>query len=125
MNERIISKLKILLGKDTLENESTISLVLDILIQKIKNFCNRGDIPADLELVIVEMMGEYNKALSSGGQDNQNTGEVKAITRGNTKIEYNVGTNTKITSIDDLIVKYKKHLTRFKKLGTIGMNGGN
>lgn len=125
MNERIISKLKILLGKDTLENESAISLVLDILIQKIKNFCNRDDIPADLELVIVEMMGEYNKALSSGGQDNQNTGEVKAITRGNTKIEYNVGTNTKITSIDDLIVKYKKHLTRFKKLGTIGMNGGN
>ena len=125
MNERIISKLKILLGKDTLENESTISLVLDILIQKIKNFCNRDDIPADLELVIVEMLSEYNKALSSGGQDNQNTGEVKTITRGNTKIEYNVGANTKITSIDDLIAKYKKHLVRFKKLGTIKMNGGN
>ena len=125
MNERIISKLKILLGKDTLENESTISLVLDILIQKIKNFCNRDDIPADLELVIVEMLSEYNKVLSSGGQDNQNTGEVKAITRGNTKIEYNVGANTKITSIDDLITKYKKHLVRFKKLGTVIMNGGN
>lgn len=125
MNERIISKLKILLGKDALENESTISLVLDILIQKIKNFCNRDDIPADLELVIVEMLSEYNKALSSGDQDNQNTGEVKAITRGNTKIEYNVWANTKITSIDDLITKYKKHLVRFKKLGTIKMNGGN
>lgn len=125
MNERIISKLKILLGKDALENESAISLVLDILIQRIKNFCNRDDIPADLELVIVEMLSEYNKALSSGDQDNQNTGEVKAITRGNTKIEYNVGANTKITSIDDLITKYKKHLVRFKKLGTIKMNGGN
>lgn len=123
MNERIIEKLKILVG--TIENETTISLVLDILIQKIKNYCNREDIPTELELVIVEMLAEYNKSLSSSGQDTQNTGEIKAITRGNTKIEYNVSTNTKITSVDDLISKYKTHLIRFKKVGTIRMNGGN
>lgn len=123
MNERIIEKLKILVG--TIENETTISLVLDILIQKIKNYCNREDIPTELELVIVEMLAEYNKSLSSSGQDTQNTGEIKAITRGNTKIEYNVSTNAKITSVDDLISKYKTHLIRFKKVGTIRMNGGN
>lgn len=123
MNERIIEKLKILVG--TIENETTISLVLDILIQKIKNYCNREDIPTELELVIVEMLAEYNKSLSSSGQDTQNTGEIKAITRGNTKIEYNVSTNTKITSVDDLISKYKTYLIRFKKVGTIRMNGGN
>lgn len=123
MNERIIEKLKILVG--TIKNETTISLVLDILIQKIKNYCNREDIPTELELVIVEMLAEYNKSLSSSGQDTQNTGEIKAITRGNTKIEYNVSTNTKITSMDDLISKYKTHLIRFKKVGTIRMNGGN
>lgn len=123
MNERIIEKLKILVG--TIKNETTISLVLDILIQKIKNYCNREDIPTELELVIVEMLAEYNKSLSSSGQDTQNTGEIKAITRGNTKIEYNVSTNTKITSVDDLISKYKTHLIRFKKVGTIRMNGGN
>lgn len=123
MNERIIEKLKTLVG--AIENEGTISLVLDILIQKIKNYCNREDIPTELELVIVEMMSEYHKVLSSSGQDTQNTGEIKAITRGNTRIEYNVGTSTKITSVDDLIGKYKKHLIRFKKVGTIRMNGGN
>ncbi|SFE38263.1 hypothetical protein [Peptostreptococcus sp. D1] len=123
MNERIIEKLKILVG--TIENEITISLVLDILIQKIKNYCNREDIPTELELVIVEMLAEYNKSLSSSGQDTQNTGGIKSITRGNTKIEYNVSTNTKITSVDDLISKYKTHLIRFKKVGTIRMNGGN
>lgn len=123
MNERIIEKLKILVG--TIKNETTISLVLDILIQKIKNYCNREDIPTELELVIVEMLAEYNKSLSSSGQDTQNTGEIKSITRGNTKIEYNASTNTKITSVDDLISKYKTHLIRFKKVGTIRMNGGN
>lgn len=123
MNERILDKLLILVG--VIENEGTISLVLDILIQKIKNYCNRDDIPNGLELIIVEMMSEYHKSLSSSEQDNQNKGEIKAITRGNTKIEYNVGVNTKIISVDDLMEKYKKQLGRFKKVGTIRMNGGN
>ena len=124
MVERILEKLKILNGNNPIENEETLALVLDILIQKIMNYCNRDDIPSALELIIVEMLDEYYKSLVSGHQDNVNTGEIKAITRGKTRIEYNVGVSTKITSVDDLIAKYKKHLIRFKKAGSIQMNSG-
>lgn len=122
MNERIIEKLKILVGKSKLENEGVLSLVLDILIRKIKNYCNREDIPSELELIIVEMMREYGKSLDGGSEDKNNNGEVKAITRGKTRIEYNVGVSTKITSVDDLMAKYKRQLIRFKKAGSVKMN---
>jgi len=121
LNERILAKLKILTSRDV-EDEATLSLVLDILIEKIKAYCNRSDIPTELELIIVEMMADYSKSLSTGGQDTANTGEIKAITRGKTRIEYNVGTTTKIVSVGDLLDKYKKQLKRFRKVGSISMN---
>lgn len=126
MNERILQKLSILIG-GILEDEGTISLVLDILLQKIKNYCNRNDIPSDLELVIVEMLRDYYKSLhqDSTKGDLENTGEIKAVTRGKTRIEYNVSSNNtinKVSSIDDLLLNYKKQLIRFKKIGSVRVN---
>lgn len=126
MNERILQKLSILIG-GILEDEGTISLVLDILLQKIKNYCNRDDIPSDLELVIVEMLRDYYKSLhqDSTKGDLENTGEIKAVTRGKTRIEYNVSSNNtinKVSSIDDLLLNYKKQLIRFKKIGSVRVN---
>lgn len=121
MNERILAKLKILTSGNA-GDEATLSLVLDILIEKIKAYCNIFDIPTELELIIVEMMADYSKSLATGGQDTVNMGEIKAITRGKTRIEYNVGTTTKIVSVGDLIDKYKKQLKRFRKVGSVSMN---
>lgn len=122
MNERILVKLKILTSGNTGDG-ATLSLVLDILLEKVKAYCNREDIPTELELILVEMMADYNKSLATGGQDKANTGEIKAITRGKTRIEYNVGANTRVTSVGDLLDKYKKQLKRFRKVGSIAMNG--
>lgn len=121
MNERILANLKILTSGNA-GDEATLSLVLDILIEKIKAYCNIFDIPTELELIIVEMMADYSKSLATGGQDTVNMGEIKAITRGKTRIEYNVGTTTKIVSVGDLIDKYKKQLKRFRKVGSVSMN---
>jgi DNA-directed RNA polymerase alpha subunit len=121
LNERILAKLKILTSGNA-GDEATLSLVLDILIEKIKAYCNIFDIPTELELIIVEMMADYSKSLATGGQDTVNMGEIKAITRGKTRIEYNVGTTTKIVSVGDLIDKYKKQLKRFRKVGSVSMN---
>ena len=121
MNERILAKLKILTSGNA-GDEATLSLVLDILIEKIKAYCNIFDIPTELELIIVEMMADYSKSLATGGQDTVNMGEIKAITRGKTRIEYNVGTTTKKVSVGDLIDKYKKQLKRFRKVGSVSMN---
>lgn len=121
MNERILAKLKILTSGNA-GDEATLSLILDILIEKIKAYCNIFDIPTELELIIVEMMADYSKSLATGGQDTVNMGEIKAITRGKTRIEYNVGTTTKIVSVGDLIDKYKKQLKRFRKVGSVSMN---
>lgn len=116
-----MAKLKILTSGNA-GDEATLSLVLDILIEKIKAYCNIFDIPTELELIIVEMMADYSKSLATGGQDTVNMGEIKAITRGKTRIEYNVGTTTKIVSVGDLIDKYKKQLKRFRKVGSVSMN---
>lgn len=116
-----MAKLKILTSGNA-GDEATLSLVLDILIEKIKAYCNIFDIPTELELIIVEMMADYSKSLATGGQDTVNMGGIKAITRGKTRIEYNVGTTTKIVSVGDLIDKYKKQLKRFRKVGSVSMN---
>lgn len=84
-------------------------------------------IPSDLELVIVEMLRDYYKSLhqDSTKGDLENTGEIKAVTRGKTRIEYNVSSNNtinKVSSIDDLLLNYKKQLIRFKKIGSVRVN---
>lgn len=121
---RILDKLNVLVTISQ-ENEDKVGLALDILVQKILNYCCREDIPPALELIIIEMMSLYVNSIQGGGaQDTQNTGEIKAITRGKTKIEYNVGqaTSTRVTSVDDLISRYKKQLIRFKKLISTNAN---
>lgn len=128
MNERIIENLKKYLGIESLEKEGQVSFFLDILIQKIKNYCFRDDIPKELELLIVEIMADYyNKAIinKSSEVDTTNKGDIKAITRGDTRIEYNVANKTSNEEENNpnyYIISFKKELIRFKKVGSITMN---
>lgn len=130
MNERILQKLAILVG-ETVKDEGTLSLILDILLQKIRNYCNRNDIPSGLELIIVEMLADYYKALNPNDTKTkgeiENTGEIKSITRGKTRIEYNVAEkkSNKVSSVDELMENYKRQLIRFKKAGSVRMNEGD
>lgn len=122
---RILDKLYILVPTIPQESKAVIGLTLDILVQKILNYCCRKDIPPALELIIIDMMSTYaNAKYNVTSQDVKSDNGIKAITRGKTKIEYNVAQPTKIavTSTDDLIKVFKSQLNRFKKLISPSVN---
>lgn len=114
MNERILEKFIVLNGG--IENEGMVSLILDLLIIKVKKYCNIDSISEELEYLIAEMLLYYYKTFV---KPEVNTGEIKAITRGSTKIEYNVSSTSGSSDINDVISKFKKDLMQFRKVAIL------
>ena len=67
--------------------------IIELYISKIENlvleYCNIKELTTGLEGFIEDKVISIMKPLVTGGT--QNTGEIKSISRGDTKIEYNVG----------------------------------
>ena len=55
----------------------------------VVDYCNVNELTGGLESFIEDKVVSIMKPLVTGGT--QNTGEIKSISRGDTKIEYNVG----------------------------------
>ena len=53
------------------------------------DYCNVNELCLGLQSFIEDKVISFMKPLVTGGT--QNTGEIKSISRGDTKIEYNVG----------------------------------
>lgn len=122
MNERIMDIFKRLNGDFDEKNEGTLSLILDILLVKVKSYCNIENISEELEYIIAEMLSEYYKTNIKLSSDvTSSSGEIKAITRGSTKIEYNVSSNISSTNsdINDILNKYKRDLRHFRRIGVV------
>ena len=67
--------------------------IIELYISKIENsileYCNINELTLGLESFIEDKIVSIMKPIVTGGT--QNTGEIKSISRGDTKIEYNVG----------------------------------
>ncbi len=103
----MLTMVKLLLGAEGSGNDELLSFLIESTTQKVLNYCNRPDLPKELELIIVEIVVEQFR--------NQNGEQrITSVKRGDTQISYqqsNIGA--------DFIKNYKAQLNKFRRVGTL------
>ena len=85
----MLENIKLLLNITDDKHDNIISLYLDKISTIVLDYCNVNELSKGLESFVEDKVVSIMKPLVTGGT--QNTGEIKSISRGDTKIEYNVG----------------------------------
>lgn len=115
--------IKVLLGISLTDftKDQLINIYLEIMINKVKNYCNIKTIPVALENIIAEMTAALYLKQHGSGQSTQvivaQAGEIKSETVGDHKIEYvtSGSTSSSSTSItQDIMTDHKAQLNPFR-----------
>ena len=85
----MLENIKLLLNVTDDKYDNIILLYLAKVETIVVDYCNVNELCLGLESFIEDKVISIMKPLVNGGT--QNTGEIKSISRGDTKIEYNVG----------------------------------
>ena len=85
----MLENIKLILNITDNEHDNIILLYLSKIEAMVLEYCNIKEITSGIQSFIEDKVISIVKPTITGGT--QNTGEIKAITRGDTKIEYNVG----------------------------------
>lgn len=105
----MLNKIKLLADIKDDSQDALLSLLIEQTMIKVQNYCNREDVPAGLEPVIIDMVvNQYNMRVSAASG-----GTVESIKRGDTEIKY--GSTSSANNETDIITDYRAQLARFKK----------
>ena len=85
----MLENIKLLLNITDDKHDNIILLYLDKISTIVLDYCNVNELSKGLESFVEDKVVSIMKPLVTGGT--QNTGEIKSISRGDTRIEYNVG----------------------------------
>ena len=85
----MLENIKLILNITDDKHDNMILLYLDKISTAVLDHCNVKELNRGLESFVEDKVVSIMKPLVTGGA--QNTGEIKSISRGDTKIEYNVG----------------------------------
>ena len=85
----MLENIKLLLNITDDKYDSKILLYISKLEILVLDYCNVNELSLGLQSFIEDKVVSIMKPIVTGGT--QNTGEIKSISRGDTKIEYNVG----------------------------------
>ena len=85
----MLENIKLLLNVTDDKHDNIILLYLDKISTVVLDYCNVNELSRGLESFIEDKVVSIMKPTITGGV--QNSGEIKSISRGDTKIEYNVG----------------------------------
>ena len=85
----MLENIKLLLNITDDKHDNIILLYLDKISIIVLDYCNVNELSKGLESFVEDKVVSIMKPLVTGGT--QNTGEIKSISRGDTRIEYNVG----------------------------------
>ena len=111
----MIKNIKLILGITDKKHDNIISLYISKLEAVILNYCNIEELSPALESFIEDKVVSIMKPIVTGGTEN--TGEIKSISRGDTKIEYNVGEAIQASSSSiNLTDSDRKILNTFRKV---------
>lgn len=92
----MLENIKLMLNINDEEHDTMILLYISKVSTMVVEYCNINELSQGLESFIEDKVVSIVKPIITGGT--QNTGEIKSISRGDTKIEYNVGDATVSTS---------------------------
>ena len=85
----MLENIKLLLNITDDKHDNVILLYMSKVETMVVDYCNINELCLGLESFIEDKVVSIMKPTITGGT--QNTGEIKSISRGDTKIEYNVG----------------------------------
>lgn len=125
----MLNNIKLMLGiaEDDTSKDKIINLYIKKVTQLVLNECNILELPVALEGFVEDKVKAVVEAagIVNNGGGSTNTGEIKSVTRGDTKIEYNVGSgsispssSTKVNGSMLLTNDEIKQLKPFKRLRT-------
>lgn len=125
----MLNNIKLMLGisEDDTSKDNIINLYIKKVTQLVLNECNILELPVALEGFVEDKVKAVVEAagIVNNGGGSTNTGEIKSVTRGDTKIEYNVGSgsispssSTKVNGSMLLTNDEIKQLKPFKRLRT-------
>ena len=92
----MLENIKLMLNINDEEHDTMILLYISKVSTMVVEYCNIKALTEGLKSFIEDKVVSIVKPIITGGT--QNTGEIKSISRGDTKIEYNVGDATVSTS---------------------------
>ena len=111
----MLENIKLLLSITDDKHDNMILLYLDKISTIVLDYCNVNELSRGLESFIEDKVVSIMKPIVTGGT--QNTGEIKSISRGDTKIEYNVGEAIQTSSNSiNLTDSDKKVLNTYRKV---------
>lgn len=109
----MLENIKLMLGLDNDKYDDMIMLYLAKVETVVVEYCNVSSLSGALTSFVEDKVVSIMKAKVGGGT--QNTGEVKSVTRGDTKIEYNVGDAIVDTSSGAMLTESdRKFLNKFR-----------
>ena len=85
----MLENIKLILGLDNEKHDDMILLYIAKVETIVIDYCNVNELSLGLESFIEDKVVSIMKPVVTGVTEN--TGEIKSISRGDTKIEYNVG----------------------------------
>ena len=85
----MLENIKLILNITDNKHDNMILLYLSKIETMVIDYCNINELCLGLQSFIEDKVVSIMKPIVTGGT--QNTGEIKSISRGDTKIEYNVG----------------------------------
>ena len=111
----MLENIKLLLNITDNKHDNMILLYLSKIEAIVIDYCNINELCLGLQSFIEDKVVSIMKPLVTGGT--QNTGEIKSISRGDTKIEYNVGEAIQTSSNSiNLTDSDKKILNTYRKV---------
>ena len=111
----MFENIKLMLDITDNKHDGKILLYLDKISTAVLDYCNVKELNRGLESFVEDKIVSIMKPTITGGT--QNTGEIKSISRGDTKIEYNVGEAVQTSSNGvNLTDSDKKALNTYRKL---------
>ena len=109
----MLENIKLILNITDDKHDNLILLYLAKVETMVVDYCNVNKLTEGLESFIEDKVVSIMKLLVTGGT--QNTSEIKSISRGDTKIEYNVGDVVETSSSATLTSTDKEFLKQYRR----------
>ena len=110
----MLENIKLILNITDDKHDNMILLYLSKVEAMVLDYCNVNELNLGLTSFIEDKVVSIIKPKVTGGMEN--TGEIKSISRGDTRIEYNVGEASDTSSKNATLTSYDKaFLKRYKR----------
>ena len=109
----MLENIKLMLNITDDKHDNLILLYLAKVETMVVDYCNVNELTEGLESFIEDKVVSIVKPIITSGT--QNTGEIKSISRGDTKIEYNVGDVVETSNGATLTSTDKEFLKQYRR----------